>query len=524
MVNFVSRLRYEAGRLMNAGRIAARVAYDVYRDEEQSVDSELFDTYQARISRYRLNTLYAEGKQYRPASLLRLGARFTGRYRHMRNIYNFVGRLIDLEVNKVYGGRIDWTNDLKSGAIPIVGANPTLLKNIMQILEWSNFGDAKETYVRNGARLGDSFLKSVSVFDGNTLTFDKVRIEVLDPYLVKDWEEDTVGNVIWICIEYEDIDDEGQAYTYREEIDKENVRLWHIYSNNPLTDFTNIQPTESYPNTYGFVPVTHVPHKNVGKKGGVTSFHGSLEKMDEINDIASVTNDGIRKAVNPMLIVKGGRLGAPNEELLKRDGILVFELPKADMDVQVVTPTVDVMASLASQDKMTSDALNDAPQTTLQRIREGNGDASGVAIENSYTDASDALEALQGNYDERLIRALQMALTMAGVLGLEGFPYDLNSYDDGELRFYIKERKVFSDNLSKEARARLILEAAQSPAWPIIARDLEVSDEDIALVQADAQERQAAQAAAAIRGLAQGFNMEDEEGDEDDAEPEGEAV
>jgi hypothetical protein len=110
------------------------------------------------------------------------------------------------------------------------------------------------------------------------------------------------------------------------------------------------------------------------------------------------------------------------------------------------------------------------------------------------------------------------------VLGLEGFPYDLNSYDDGELRFYIKERKVFSDNLSKEARARLILEAAQSPAWPIIARDLEVSDEDIALVQADAQERQAAQAAAAIRGLAQGFNMEDEEGDEDDAEPEGEAV
>jgi hypothetical protein len=34
---------------------------------------------------------------------------------------------------------------------------------------------------------------------------------------------------------------------------------------------------------------------------------------------------------------------------------------------------------------------------------------------------------------------------------------------------------------------------------------------------ADAQERQAAQAAAAIRGLAQGFNMDEEdEGDEDE--------
>jgi hypothetical protein len=121
-----------------------------------------------------------------------------------------------------------------------------------------------------------------------------------------------------------------------------------------------------------------------------------------------------------------------------------------------------------------------------------------------------------------LLRALQMACTIGGIIGLEDFPYDIESYENGELDFYIKERRVFSDRLAPLDRARLILEAAQSPAWPIIARDLEVSDEDIALVQADAQERQAAQAAAAIRGLAQGFNMDDEEGDEDEEIEEGE--
>lgn len=491
---------------------AARVGFEVYRDEDQGVDSDLFDTYAARMARYRLNTLYAEGKQYRPANLLRAGDRYTKRYRHTRNIYNFVSRVIDLEVNKVYGGRIDWPGDLATGAIPIevdANAHPMLIKSIKKILRWSNFGRQKDLYVRNGARLGDSFLKVIPVFDitpEGTMIPRKVRIEVLDPHRVKDWTSNESGDLTWIQIEYIETDDAGKEFTYREEISKYDIK---IYRDDELLSTT--------PNTYTFVPSTHALHKNIGKKGGVTSFHTTLEKIDEINDVASNTNDGIRRGSNPLIVTVGGKMSQPDPDLRERDSLLVVELPKTDMSVETVTPSIDVQGSIAAQDKMTSEAEADVPQTSLQRIREKNGDMSGVAIENSYSDASDAIEAIQGNYDEPLLRAIQMACTIGGVMGLPDFPYDLNSYENGELDFYIKERKVFSDNLSKEARARLILEAAQSPAWPIIARDLEVSDEDIALVQADAQERQAAQAAAAIRGLAQGFNMdgEDEEGDEE---------
>jgi hypothetical protein len=495
---------------------AGRAALAVYRDEDQGFDSPYFDSLPARMGRYWRNTLYEEGKQYRPANLLRAGARFTKRYRHLRNIYNFVARVIDLEVNSVYGGAIDWPGDLATGAIPIEvdpNASPMLITSIKKVLKWSNFGRQKDLYVRNGSRLGDSFLKVIPVQkiveDGQGsqfLVWSKVRIEVLDPHKVKDVEHNESGDLTFIHIEYEDIGDDGKPFVYGEKITKFDIAI-----------FRNDEEVSRVPNTYGFVPATHALHKNIGRKWGITSFHNTLEKIDEINDVASNTNDGIRRASNPLIVTIGGKMSQPDAEMRERDQILVVELPDTDMSVETVTPTIDVAGSISSQDKMTSEAEADVPQTSLQRIREKNGDMSGVAIENSYKDASGAIQAIHGNYDEPLLRALQMACTIGGVIGLEDFPYDLESYEEGELDFYIKQRKLFSDNLSKEARARLILEAAQSPAWPIIARDLEVSDEDIALVMADAQERQAAQAAAAIRGLAQGFNMDEEdEGDEDE--------
>jgi hypothetical protein len=256
----------------------------------------------------------------------------------------------------------------------------------------------------------------------------------------------------------------------------------------------------------------------VGRKWGITSFHYSLEKLDEQNDVASVTNDGIRKGVNPMLKVKGGKLPAPNQEARDRDGLLVFELPKGDMDIEPITPQVDVPGSISTQDKMTSEAEADVPQMSLQRMREKNAEMSGVAIENSYSDASDALLAIQGRYDEALLRAIQMACTMGGVMRLEDFPYDLDSYENGELDFYIKERPVFSDRVPPMERARLLIEAAQSPVWPIVARDLEVSEEDIELVQGVAIEREREQIAAGIRGLMQGTGMDENESDDDPIE------
>lgn len=500
---------------MSAARLALSTGYMAYREEDQSADSDIFDSYEARLARYRLNTIYAENKQYSALNRVRYSWRYVKRYRHMRAIYNFISRLIDLEVNKTYGGEIDWAGDLKTGAIPIIlgkKTNPIATECIMQILEWSNFGDGKDLYVRNGATLGDSFLKGVTVFndDGSA---NKVYIEVLDPHKVKDFDLDERGNVKRIVIEYWKTDETtGKDWLYREEIDKEWFRF---YRDDDLYD--------SYENTYKFVPVTHTPHKHVvgGKKSGVTSFHNTLEKLDELNDGASVAKDGQRKASNPMLIMRGGSLGTPDPDLLERDGLYVFNLPKADMVLDTITVATDTAGAIATMEREDSEIQSDNPALSLQNMRKQGGELSGVAIENYYSDASDSLEAIQGRYNNRLIRMLQMCLTMAGMMGLEGFPFTLDSYARGLMRFYIKIRKVFSDRLPTETRLRLILEAADSPAWEIIARQLELSDEEIEMVTALRQEREAQQIAAGIRQAAQsaGMTVDEEEDVEDDVDP-----
>lgn len=503
------QFRYRVGRLMSAASYAVRSGYAAYRDEDSSADSDVFDTYEARTARYRLNTMYMENKQYTPFNRLRYSSRFTKRYRHMRAIYNFVSRLIDLEVNKVYGGRIDWAGDLKTGAIPVILAkdvNPLLIECIKQILEWSNFGDGKDIYARNGASLGDSFLKAVNVFsvdENGKKTFKKVYIEVLDPHIVKDFELDERGNVIRVVIEYWDTDENGKDFEFREEIDK----LWWI-------KYRDGEQYSKEPNILGFVPVTHTPHKHMGggRKCGVTSFHNTLNKLDELNDGASVAKDGQRKANNPMLAVLGGKLGAPNADLRERDDLLVFEGGDADIRIETITPETDTAGAIATMEREDNEIQSDNPALALQNLRKQGGELSGVAIQNYYSDASDSLEAIQARYDERLIRILQMACTMAGMMNLPGFEWiDAGSYDRSELRFYLKERPVFSDRVPAQERLRLIMEAAQSPAWRIIAQDLELSEDDIVLVEL--AKRQSA--ADAMRGLAEGVFGEDNNSDDD---------
>jgi hypothetical protein len=503
-----SRLGYQAGRIMSA----LRGGYEIYRDENQSADSDLFDSYEARVARYRLNIIYAENKQYTALNRVRYALRFAGRYRKMRAIYNFISRLVDMEVNKTYGGRINWDGNLKTGAIPIalaITANPIVLDCVSQILEWSNFDDGKDIYVRNGATLGDSFLKAVSVRNDDG-TPNKVYIEVLDPHKVKDFALDERGNVKAIVIEYWKTDEEtGKDWLFREEIDKDWFRF---YRENEEYD--------AYENIFKFVPVTHTPHKHMvgGKKCGVTSFHNTLNKLDELNDGASVAKDGQRKANNPMLRVSG-KIGNINTDLRERDEMLVFEGGEEGTKIETITPETDTAGAIAIMEREDNEIQSDNPALSLQNMRKQGGELSGIAIENYYSDASDSLEAIQARYDHRLVRILQMALTMAGMMGIEGFPFTIESYGKREMRFYIKERKVFSAGVSLLDRLRLIMEAATSDAWEIIARQLELSDEEIAMVATLRTEREAAQIAAGIRAAAQAAGMDtDEEDSEDEAE------
>lgn len=504
-------LVHEGRRVVNAMTVGTRAGLDTYRSGAIGLMAPQAQEYQRAIHRYDIFQAWYDNVQFDGinAYLTQLRSQ-VDLYRHIRGIYNPVRRLVNLEVAKVYGGSIDWTGGLRVGAIPVVGADDTLVAANTQILKWSNFGTQKNEVVRTGGKLGVSYIKVVDYADRG-----RVRMELLPPYKVRDVELNEVDDVKRIVIQsYHWDEDEKKEYVIREEITDSVFRYWKSYALNAFDEGRDPgTPTLQYTNPYGFVPVRQTFHTKEGDTGQ-PSFYGYLGKITQLNDIAAPVHDAVRLGVNYMLWTDGSRVPDNTDPgTRKRDEVKVINMSKGS-SLNALKPELDIMSGLAAMDKLIGELERDMPQLSLQRIRESGGEASGVSIENSYSDASDLLIALQGNYDEGLTRALQMAISMAAYRRLPGFQmYDpVKSYERGDLDFYIKERSVFSDRIPMAERERLIIEASTSPARDLVLRDLGVAEEDIEAMNASAKESEYNQAAGALAGLAkQAFGDEADE-------------
>jgi hypothetical protein len=498
---------------MNALTIGTRTGLDVYRSGTLSGYGTDANSYAARAARYDQYQMWYDNTMFETINAFMNVQRSQLKlYRHIRAIYNPVHRLVNLETAKTYGGSIDWAGGLRIGAIPVVGADDTLVEAIKTILKWSNFGTEKGPYVRQGSKFGESYLKIV-----DDVSRKRVRMEVLNPYKVRDVRFNEVGDIKWIAIQYYKTDEAGKDYVIREEIDQNEFRYWEDYNLNAFDMPNRRDPDIVDANPYGFVPVRQIPHtKESDSRHGRPSFNGVLGKIVQLNDIAAPLHDAVRLSVNPIYGVKGAIIHDEEDPGRPRDSVKTLSVPK-DGDIFPLAPTLDIASGLAAMDKLIGEIERDMPQLSLQRIRESGGDASGVSIENSYSDASDLLIETQGTYDEGLTRALQMAISIAAYRGYEQFrAYDpITSYERGDLDFYIQERAVFSDRIPEAEKQRLIMEAADSKASRVVLRNLGVSEEDIDEIEAGKQEQAAQQAAAAIRGLAQGFGMDEDETDEE---------
>lgn len=514
--------------MTNAIRTGFAAGYQAFNAENFIPLEEFgYDDYKVRLARYWQFRLYADNTVF---SVIQKYAeqQKTARklYRHIRSIYNPVARLIDLEVAKVYGGNIDYAGELSGGAIPIVGATPELLAAIAQLFTWSNMGAMKNRLVRDGATYGDS---AVKVIDDRPR--GKVRLEVLDPRKIADVKVDAVDNVKAIRIEYLRYDEATKKdYLYTEVIDQESFRTFK--DGQPFAYYAdaNGMLVDAWDNEYGFVPVRLVRHKDAGDTTfGTTSFNTSLSKIDEMNDLASNIHDAIRKNINPLWGVAGNftlqqngttttKITSPAE---KKDEQPFIRFPEGSTITPLIFP-LDIPGAIATLDKLIKEVEADMPQLAIQRIRESGGTMSGVAIKNSYSDASDRIIETQGNYDAGLIAAVQMAVTVGGYNRYRGFEaFDLSSYDAGELDFTIKQRDVFADELSKSEKINLTLQAADSPALTVVMRELGYNVEDIQEVQDAAMNREAA----AMRGLAEAsFGADSGEEDDDGSDTEAQTL
>jgi len=481
-----------------------------------------WDSTEYRLLRYALaegyyaSTVYSEIERY--SARLKVDHKL---YKHIRAVYNPVQRLTEFYVARIYGGALDFETQ-EQGAVPLLMASDVLKQAIKQTWLWSNWRAAKSVYVRTGALKGDVFL-----WVADEPERQKVRLEVLDPAKLRDWDEDGVGNIVSASIEYtrEDKLANGQTerYVYRMDVDKERFATYKDGKPFAYVSDAAGQPLPVWPNEYGFVPLVQTKHRDLGLCAGASAYYGVTPKIDETNDAASILNDAVRKAVNIVYYGAGVQSSAqlvPSSAGSKdagqglRDEVPILYGPK-DSALTPLTPQLDISAAGANVDRLLGELERDLPELSLHRLREG-GNVTAPGVRAAYGDAIDRAKEAMGNYDDGYIRAQKMAVSIGGFRGYDGFQgFDLDSYDRGDLEFYVKERDVVGDSLSKNERIQAFVSAGSAPL-PVQRRIYEELDVDAAIIDEmldEQEQQQEAQMRAAVRGLADSAFGEDGNGE-----------
>lgn len=464
-------------KLWEALMLAIRTGVSTFREEYTiPTDDKPWTDVNARMARYAVyeamynNTVYRDierwARQYKVAYSL---------YSHTRGIYNPAYRLVEQITAKTMGGTIDWER-LETGAMPVEGADDQLVEALLQIGRWSKWGQNKTLFGRMTSLYGECGLWQV-----DDPVRRRVRIEVLSPSKIKRARFDAAGNIVETTIEYERIvpdpkqKDKDETAIYRMEVDKETFRTFRDdkpYAWNGVA--------EAWDNIYGFVPLVKSDYKDIGLGWSANAFHSGIGKINEINDSASILNDNIRKSNTPIWFMPG--VEGPRELQITNDDSdqVPMLYGPADAKAQPMVLPVDIAQGVGNIDSMLMELERDFPQLALHRLRDAGG-MSGVAIRNAYGDAVGLLEEAMANMDDAIVRAFQMSVTIGGIRGYDGFSgYDKDSYERGDLDFYIRPRPIFDDALTNMERIQVIASLPPNPAAArhILVNELGLSEED----------------------------------------------
>lgn len=476
--------------------MSATRAFALAFNERALIPTDNYDwnEYQSRLFRYALAESYYNNIAYRNISTFsqRLKSN-SDLYKYVRSVYNPVYRLVEAYTAKVYGGSLDF-EDLSRGSIPVTMASDPLKEAISQLWLWSNWGTQKSLYVRYGAQLGDVAIKIVDEPDK-----EKVRMEVMHPGKIKEVEFDAVGNVKDVTIEYERCEPDGKTWVvYKEVIDQNTFSFFKAGKPWDYVENRANGPNSEYDNPYGFVPIVIVKHKDVGQLWGANSFHAQIGKIDELNDAASLLNDQVRKAVNVKWYFAGVKSKTEVDTSAdKRDKEAAIYGPEGSQPFPMIAP-VDITAAGINIERLQTELERDLPELALHRLREG-GNVTAPGVRASYSDAIDHFTEAQGTYDDGLIRAQKMGVTIGGMRGYEGFRgFSLDSYQRGDLDHFINERPIIQDQLSKLEKMQT-LQAVQAPIW-LVLRELDYDEEVIEEVIAEKEKN----LRDAMRGFAEG--------------------
>lgn len=535
-------------------------------DVSGSGPADVWGSVEARRARYALawslyqNTafrdLHDHAEQFRRAF---------GLYRHVRNIYSPVDRIVEFAAAHIYGSQ--WDADAGDGkevpsAAPIAGdaATPALRAAIARLWRDSMWPINAEAWVRSGALNGDAPVKVVT-----DVRRGKVLFQAENPKHFKSVDFDAAGHVRGYVIERVVPDPrprrDGQAartVIYEEHCERDGeLVVWRTYLVDGGTaigwDWTRDAGDQSggraeWSEAYGFVPMVWTKHVDAGLPFGLSEFHTARPKIVECDDQASKLNDQIRKVVEPKWLYAGFKpddfvkLRKASEQAERDDpeagrrleGFLSTADPNAKG--QPLVAPLQIADALANVVSMVEEIERGFPELRFDRLRAG-GDVSGESLRVARQPVETKIARRRARYDVDLVRLHQMGAAIGGELYRQtrdarfdvfaGF--GLDSYAAGTLDHQIGPRPVFgSDPFESEAlrTARYTsITAAKAAGIPhrTAMREAGYTDEQIDAMEAESEQEaeRNAERMATFRAAA-GFDNANPEDNGDDVPPDDE--
>ncbi len=432
-------------------------AYRAFLNPDMATGGSSFTA--GRVSRYdRLWSLY-QNTAYDNLTIYLASYPANHRlYAKTRGLRNPLGAYVDFWQANIWGGVLDIAagdGDETPTALPIVTDNERLRPAIAQVWEWSNWGAKRQVVTLHGASLGDAILKVV-----DNPTTKKVYLQAAWPGTVADCEWDDNGNIKRIVFEY--VTSENNVnYTYKEIIEHPSVhgqgsgvRFQTFKNNVPFAYPGNLYDGRGVAEwfaPYDFVPVVHIPFVDAGIGWGTVGFQQVVRLIDETSAKASVINDQLAKELNPPLKAQGVRAG----DLVwatSDNSVPIVYLPKPPGESDL-TPLVfdmsidDAVVSLATDIEQIKELLPE-----LQFSRDMRSGMSGAALRTAYSPLISKIQSVRANFDDRLVRAQNMAVAIGGIRGYgpEFAGFSLDSYGAGALKHQIGNRPVLPRGQDEE--------------------------------------------------------------------------
>jgi hypothetical protein len=484
------------GRIMTAFKAGVSAFRESYFDAntlDLSADAEWSD-FDARRLRYQIQWAFFQGNAYRDIHqwAKKMKADY-GLYKYTRDIYNPAFRLGSFYRAYLWGGALDMKagdGQERPSALPIVmeSESQQLRAAIAQLWQWSNWKSKRKLVPLHGATLGDVF---ISVMDDQMR--GKVYLEITHPGIVADVEKDPFGNIKSYIIQYQTDDPEspGKDATYREDVyrgENDNI-VYELTKNGKPYHWDNTNEAGEYIDTweapYGFIPMVHIQHFDVGLQWGMSELFPKLAAFREVDDLGSKLNDQVRKLVDSPWLFAGMKdpsttpqttRTAPTTqrpEIGREEVPALYTNDPAAKAYPLVAP-LDIAAVAAKIQDDLEQLEKDYPELALLRAMNATDNLSGTAIERLQSQSSEKVIDYRDSYDDALVRAQQMAVAIGGYRGYEGFEgFNLESYAAGLLNHEIGPRDVFTmmpmQKLERDIKRAEAQQKATLAGWDLVA-------------------------------------------------------